>query len=416
MKKIISVLLCITLITTLIISFGGCAPTRVQAADLMSGIIAKPIATSKDLTDGNSAYYDFAVSLFKENQANGGNVLISPLSVLCALSMTANGANEQTLKEMEETFGITADELNLYLYSYIKSLEQGEKYSLKLANSLWVTNDEKFTVNNDFLQTNANYHDAEIYSVPFDDDTLKDVNTWVNENTDGMIPNIIDQFDDETIMCLINALAFEAEWAEIYSEDHIHNSYFYASNGKNQNVDFMHSTEYVYLNDNDATGFMKYYADEKYAFVAVLPNEDIKLENYISDLTGEKIANFIDSAQNTTVWTKMPKFQYEYSTDISDMLKNMGMPTAFDSDKADFTKMGTYTGNNIYISKVIHKTYISVAEQGTRAGAATAVMMNSGSSMMEVKEVYLDRPFMYMIIDCGNNVPFFIGTVTSVEG
>lgn len=416
MKKIISILLCITLITTLIVSFGGCTPTNVQADDLMSDITPKSVQKLNDLSKGNSAYYDFAVTLFKENQVNGDNVLISPLSVLCALSMTANGADNDTLKEMEDVFGITADDLNLYLYSYIKNLEQGEKYSLKLANSLWVTNDENFAVNSDFLQTNANYYDAEIYSVPFDKNTLDDINNWVNEKTEDMIPNIIDRFDDKTVMCLINALAFEAEWADIYREDQIDKSYFYASNGKSQNVDFMFSSEYTYLSDDKATGFIKYYADKKYAFVAVLPNEDIKLEDYIASLTGEKITGFIDSAENTTVWTKMPKFEYDYSADISDMLINMGMPSAFDVNNADFSRMGTYANKNLYISQVLHKTYISVAEKGTRAGAATAVMMDAGSSMMEVKKVYLDRPFMYMIIDCENNVPFFIGTVTCVEG
>ena len=419
MKKIISVLLCITLIA---LSFSACGgnplqkPSKVKSTNLMNDITPKIVHKSNNLSDGNSAYNDFAVALFKENQVNGDNVLISPLSVLCALSMTANGANNDTLKEMEKVFGLSTSDMNKYLYSYINGLEQGEKFSLKLANSLWIKNDNNFTVNRDFLQTNANYHDAEIYSVPFDNDTLKDVNTWVKENTYGMIPNIIDKFDDEIIMCLINALAFEAEWAEIYREDQVNKSYFYASNGKTQNVDFMFNEEYMYLSDKDATGFMKYYADEKYAFVAVLPNENIKLEDYISNLTGEKITRFIDSAENTTVWTRMPKFQYEYSADISDILMNMGMPSAFDVDNADFTKMGTYTNKNIYINKVIHKTYISVAEKGTKAGAATAVMMASGSAMFEVKKVYLDKPFMYMIIDCENNVPFFIGTVTDLEG
>lgn len=418
MKKIISILLCITLITTLIISFGGCTPTKVQAADLMSGIVPQNIEKSKDLADGNSAYYNFAVTLFKENQVNGGNVLISPLSVLCALSMTANGANEQTLKEMEDAFGITAEEMNLYLYSYINNLEQGEKYSLKLANSLWVTNDEKFTINKDFLQTNANYHDAEIYSVPFDDDTVKDINTWVKENTDSMIPSIINEpLPEHTLMCLINALAFEAEWAEIYEDIAVNKSYFYVSNGASQKVDFMFNEEHIYLSNDDATGFMKYYADEKYAFVAVLPNEDIQLEDYIFDLTGEKIANLLDNAQNEKVKTKIPKFEYEYEADITDMLKNMGIKTTFDSDNADLSGIGTWEYGNLFISKVLHKTYISVAERGTRAGAVTAEILCGSTAMPEKPlEVYLDRPFMYMIIDCENNVPFFIGTVTSVEG
>lgn len=419
MKKIISVLLCITLITTLIISFGGCTPTKVQAADLMSGIIAKPVATSNDLANGNSAYYDFAISLFKENQVNGDNVLISPLSVLCALSMTANGAKDKTLQEMENVFGLSASDMNKYLYSYINSLEQGEKFSLKLANSLWITNDEAFKVNNDFLQINADYHNPEIYSVAFENpDTVKDMNNWVKENTDDMIPSIIDNpLPQDALMCLMNALAFEAEWANIYEETQVHKRDFFASNGTIQNVDFMYNEEYKYLCDNESTGFLKYYAGEKYAFAAVLPNEDIKLEDYIKNLSGEKIASLLNGVKDEKVITSIPKFEYDYSANITEMLQNMGIKSAFNSSNADLSGIGTWDYGNLFISKVLHKTFISVAEKGTKAGAVTAELLaGSAATPEKPHEVYLDRPFMYMIIDCENNVPFFIGTVTDVEG
>ena len=422
MKKIISVLLCITLI---LVSFSACGkkptptPTKAIAKNLMNDISPKSVEKSNDLTDGNKAFYDFTVSLFKENQVNGDNVLISPLSVLCALSMTANGAENDTLKEMEETFGLSASEMNKYLYSYISSLEQGEKFSLKLANSLWITNDETFKVNNDFLQINADYHSPQMYSVDFNSkDTVKDMNNWVKKNTDGMIPSIIDEpLPDHTLMCLMNALAFEAEWAEIYKDYAVHEGTFYARNGASQNVDFMYNDEHTYLFDEEATGFLKYYAGEKYAFAAVLPNENIKLEDYIKNLTGDKIANLLNTAKNGKVKTKIPKFQYDYSADITDMLINMGIKTAFDPNNAELAGIGTWEHGNLYIGKVLHKTYISVAEKGTKAGAVTAEVL-SGSTAMPLKEleVYLDRPFMYMIIDCENNVPFFIGTVTSVEG
>ena len=99
------------------------------------------------------------------------------------------------------------------------------------------------------------------------------------------------------------------------------------------------------------------------------------------------------------------------------MLMNMGIKTAFDSNNAELTGIGTWENGNLYIGKVLHKTYISVAEKGTKAGAVTAEILNGATAIPEKPhEVYLDRPFMYMIIDCENNIPFFIGTVTSVEG
>ncbi len=422
MKKIISVLLCIILI---LVSFSACGenpaptPAKVNAKNLMSDISPKPVEKSDDLTDGNKAFYDFAVSLFKENQVNGDNVLISPLSVLCALSMTANGANNDTLKEMENVFGLSVVEMNKYLYSYINSLEQGEKFSLKLANSLWITNDKTFKVNNDFLQINADYHSPQMYSVDFNsEDTVKDMNNWVEKNTDGMIPSIIDEpLPDYTLMCLMNALAFEAEWANVYEEYAVHEDTFYARNGSSQNVDFMYSDEYNYLCDDDSTGFLKYYAGAKYAFAAVLPNENIKLEDYVENLSGEKIAKLLNNVKNEKVITSLPKFQYDYTADITEMLQNMGIKTAFDGDDADLTGIGTWEQGNLYISKVLHKTYISVAEKGTKAGAVTAEILNGATALPEKPhEVYLDRPFVYMIIDCENKVPFFIGTVTNLEG
>ena len=422
MKKIISVLLCITLI---LVSFSACGgnpapiPSKMISKNLMNDISPKFVKKSDDLTEGNKAFYDFTVSLFKENQINGDNVLISPLSVLCALSMTANGANNDTLNEFENVFGLSAEDMNKYLYSYINSLEQGEKFSLKLANSLWITNDETFKVNNDFLQINADYHNPQMYSVDFNSkDTVKDMNNWVKENTDGMIPSIIDEpLPKATLMCLMNALAFEAEWANIYEDIQIHKDTFYARNGESQNVDFMYNEEYNYLHDNESTGFLKYYAGEKYAFVAVLPNENIKLEDYVENLSGEKIENLLNSVKSEKVITSIPKFEYDYTADITEMLMNMGIKTAFDGDDADLTGIGTWEQGNLYISKVLHKTYISVAEKGTKAGAVTAELLDGATAMPEKPhEVYLDRPFMYMIIDCENNVPFFIGTVTNLEG
>ena len=249
MKKIISVLLCITLI---LVSFSACGgnpvpiPSKTIAKNLINDVSPKTVEKSNDLTEGNKAFYDFTVSLFKENQVNGDNVLISPLSVLCALSMTANGAENDTLKEMEDVFGLSAEDMNKYLYSYINSLEQGEKFSLKLANSLWITNDETFKVNDDFLQINADYHNPQIYSVDFNSkDTVKDMNNWVKDNTDGMIPSIIDEpLPKATLMCLMNALAFEAEWANIYDDYSVREGNFYPFALTVQNVDFMYGEEF----------------------------------------------------------------------------------------------------------------------------------------------------------------------------
>ena len=417
MKTRISlVIISLLLVCAMAVNLTGCT-MEVQAKDLMDGITPNQVNALDDLGSQNADVTDFAIRLFKASEESGKNTLISPLSVLCALAMTANGAEEETLAQMEEVLGMTTEELNLYLYSYMQNLPQGEKYKLSLANSIWFTEDERFTVNQDFLQTNANYYGADIYKAPFDKQTLKDINNWVKQNTDEMIPEILDQIPTEAIMYLVNALAFEAEWSEIYEKHQVKDGEFTKEDETKQDVKFMYGSEGTYLEDEKATGFMKRYKGGKYAFVAMLPNEGVSVSEYIASLDGESLNALLANPQYATVHTSIPKFETEYKVEMSEILKSMGMTEAFDMYNADFEGLGTSTGGNIYISRVLHKTFISVGEKGTKAGAATVVEMKDGAAAepQEPKEVYLDRPFVYMLVDCENNIPFFIGTMMDVN-
>ncbi len=422
MKRAISILLCITLVFSLLFTLNGCDTTENAKGtqDLMTSIKPNDVSLSDDsLIQKNSpsynAYYNFAIEIFKRNQNNSKNMLISPLSILCALAMSSNGAQGDTLKEFETLFGLSAKNMNTFLKCFNDYCVK-QNNSLKLANSIWLTNDNAFTVNQKFLQTTSDYYNPQVYSADFNERTVKDINNWVKKNTDGMIPNIIEELDSNTVMCLINALAFEAEWEKVYDEYQVRDGYFYAFNGNSENAEYMYSDESTYLSGDDATGFVKYYDGRKYAFVAILPNKDVKLSDYVSSLTGDKISQYLSNAQNITVKTKMPKFEYSFDTELSETLKSMGLALAFDSRKADFNGIGAYDGGNIYLDKIIHKTYISVAEKGTRAGAVTAELLNGSAAPGEPDpQVYLDRPFVYMIIDCEYNLPFFMGTVISLE-
>ena len=413
MKKIIALLL--TLATLL--SMFGCV-ARIRANNLMDDITPNKVSEPEGIEIQNSDLADFAVRLFKTSEESGKNTLISPLSVLYALAMTANGAKDETRAQMESVLGMSVEELNFYLYSYMKNLPQDEKYKLSLANSIWFTDDERFSVNQDFLQTNADYYGADIFRAPFNKQTCKDINTWVKNKTDGMIPEILDEIPAEAIMYLVNALAFEAEWSEVYNKDDVRDGNFTKEDGTKQNVDFMYSEEGCFLEDEKATGFMKYYKGGKYAFVALLPNEGVSVSEYIASLDGEKLTEMLENSKYYTVFASIPKFETGYDCEMSKILAEMGMPDAFDSGKADFTGLGTSSAGNIFIGRVLHKTFISVAEKGTKAGAVTVVEMKDESCGVEgeVKKVYLDRPFVYMLVDCENNIPFFIGTMMDVNG
>ena len=414
MKKLIALLL------VLAMALGMTACSQVSANDLMKDVPAKAVDVLPDMDAGAAAVVDFGVRLFKTSMEEGENTLISPLSVLYALAMTANGADGETLAQMEQVLGMDVDNLNSYMLAYLDLLPETKDYKMSLANSIWFKDDPNFLVEQSFLQTNADYYGAGAYKAAFDEGTRNDINNWVKEHTDGMIPEIIDEIPDEAIMYLVNALAFDAKWADEYEEHQIREGRFTMEDGTRQDVDMMHSEEYTYLEDDMATGFIKYYKDRRYAFAAMLPNEGVSVSQYVDSLTGEHLRELLNTPQDLTVFASIPKFETEYDIEMSEVLQEMGMTDAFDWQIADFSKLGTYNvdGMNICINRVLHKTFISVTEQGTRADAATAVEMvaEGAAEIIEYKEVVLDRPFVYMLIDCETNLPFFIGTMMNVNG
>ena len=428
MKRIAASLLCLAILICGMLS--GCQyaapgsngpskPLSGKTTDLMSDYEPTQL-TVVDVVfneESSAAPTDFAVRLFQAGARAGENTLISPVSVLYALSMTANGAKGDTLTQMEDVLGLDVEHLNTYLKAYMSALPEDEKYKLSIANSIWFTDDDQFTVNQDFLQANADFYGAGIYQAPFDDATCKDINRWVENNTDGMIEDILDEIPIDAVMYLVNAMAFDAEWQKIYEENQVRDGEFTTEDGEKQEVELMYSEESRYLEDDKATGFIKPYADSKYAFVALLPNEGVTVAEYLASMTGEGLAGMLASPQDTIVSTAIPKFECEYSAQLSDILVEMGMPDAFNADQADFSGLGTSTAGNIFISRVLHKTFISVDEKGTKAGAATVVEMKDESAPMveDPKEVILDRPFIYMLIDCEANLPLFIGTMMTTE-
>lgn len=409
---------CIEVVLTGAFLLSGCGK-KVQASDLMKGVKANDVSKEAVLRDEDTvAAADFAVRLFEASRQENSEVLISPVSVLYALAMTANGAEGETLTQMEDVLGLSVEELNPYLYAYKEALASGNKYKLDIANSIWFKEDESLTVNPDFLQANADWYDAELYQAPLDNSTLKDINNWVSDKTDGMIEDILDEIPDEAIMYLINAIAFDAEWENIYKENEVMADVFTTENGSEQIAEMMFSEENEYLEDEYTTGLVKYYKDRKYAFAGLLPNEGISMSEYISSLTGEKLMSLLNNSQSVPVDAAIPKFENEYDTEMSEILKGLGMPDAFDFGQADFSGLGTSTKGNLYINRVLHKTYIAVDEKGTKAGAATAVEVLDGAPMADPTErkiVYLNRPFIYMLIDCEAKLPVFMGTVMDIK-
>ncbi|MDE7287152.1 MAG: serpin family protein [Lachnospiraceae bacterium] len=422
------------IVLMLMIASAGCGKETQEegnaaVVDLMTGITSNGAGQENvDLSlmeESTVAVTDFSVKLFKSSFSDTENTLISPLTVLYALAMTANGAEGESLAQMEEAIGLSREEMNEYLYAYRnqmqEEMEKNNNCTLEFANSIWLKEDENLSVEQDFLQINADYYDADIYRLPFDETAVQAVNDWVSESTDGTIDEILSQMPENAVMYLIGATILDAQWSETYSSHQVRKGVFTKEDGTTCQAEFMYGTEYnSYLEDDNAQGFYKDYAGG-YAFAVLLPDEGISLSDYATSLTGDKLHKILtDKVQGLVqVNTAIPKFETVFEREMSDILKGMGMEAVFDGSRADLAGIGTYEGANLVMNQLLHKTYIAVDEQGTKAGAVAEAedyaIAAEEPEEIEIKTVYLDRSFIYMIIDRETKVPVFIGTVMEVQ-
>lgn len=389
-----------------------------ETVDLMDGIELM----SMENVDNLPSYpiFQFGVPLLQnavKEAKEGENILVSPMSAWTVLCMVEAGADGETKQQMQDVLAVTGTDYLTYAKKFTFLLPEKDGCKVNLANGIWYKNVPSLHVEDYFLQYNKTFFDAAAYKAPFNNETLQNINNWVSENTDGMIPGILEEIKEEDVMYLVNALSFDARWGTIYNETDIWNDIFTTESGEEQLVPMMHSDENLYLEDEQTTGFIKYYGNRQYAFVALLPKEGVTVADYVAGLTIEDFRALLNNKIQTTVKATMPKFSTEYSFELNDILKQMGMEDAFHEDNADFSKMATSDIGNIYISKVLQKTFIAVDEYGTKAGAATAVAMANKMALLEKepKVVNLNRPFVYMIVECNNYEPLFIGTMMDVE-
>lgn len=395
----------ITTALTSLLLISGCSDNN-QSAYNDSLLKAKSITIDTKEIDEQfqNSYYDMSLSLLKQQDLSDSN-LISPLSIYTALGMTMNGADGDTLEEMEQVFGLSSTDMNRYLSNYSKNLGQ---YSS--ANSIWLEESFVEGVKQDFLNENFSFYNSEVYKTAMDDKSTKEINNWVSDNTNEKIKEIVGKLDGSERMILINAIAFDAKWETPYEtiEDGIFTNY----NGDSQDTSYLSSNENKSYVNEKMSSFTKPYEDGKYAFVAVLPNEDYTIDEYIDQLDGEQLSQIIKNQESRLVYTQMPKFEQEHDYQLIDSLKNLGITSAF-NDTANFSRMSD--NGNLLISEIRHKTYINVDEEGTQASAATSVTIKETAAMVEENEdIILNRPFLYMIVDVENDIPIFIGTVNEL--
>lgn len=421
MKRFFALLLALMMLFSLTACGKAGSGVGGKSRELTAGYTAQSRDDLAYVTPGYSgpgAATALGLSLLQYHLQEEDEGLVSPLSVLYALGMTMNGAAGETLEQMDLALRGSAADWNTFLtwLSEDTAEHQGE---LHLANAIWLRDEEnRLTVNESFLQTVTDYYGAPAYAAPFDESTVRDINNFIKKHTDGMIEEVLDGISPLAVVYLVNALGFEAEWQDTYDKYQVREGVFTDTDGERETVDFLHSAEHTYITCNGADGFLKYYRGGDYAFAALLPKDGQSVEDYVATLTANELHDALKNHRYRDVIAAIPQFEQRCSMELSESLKAMGMTDLFHEDNADLSALGSSTRGNLYVSRVLHETAISVTPQGTKAGAATVVEVNDAAAAPpeeEPAEVILDRPFVYLLVETNTMTPLFMGVLGDID-
>jgi len=357
----------------------------------------------------------FGFELFREvySLSEEDNLMISPLSVSYALGMTYNGAAGTTLEAFRDVLhfeDLTNQEVNESykdLMGQLVTLDDHVEFSI--ANSIWYR--LGFEALSEFIATNKEYFDAEVEEIDFSDpQTLEIINQWIEDNTNGKIKGMLDFIPGDAVMYLINAIYFNAKWKYEFEKDKTYEDNFNLAGGSGHITDYMivnGTFNYTYNEDFRAVELP--YGDSAFSMVVMLPSGDKTISDLVANLDVEHWDSWFENSSMTNVQVELPKFKYGFKSLLNDPLCNLGLGVAF-SGAADFSRITP--GGGIYISRVIHQTFIDVKEEGTEAAAATIVEMREISVIDEGPVIFkVDKPFLYLIKENSTGAIIFMGKV-----
>lgn len=355
----------------------------------------------------------FGANIFKQvllDEKENENVLLSPLSIFQALSMTQNGAKGPTKNEMTSVLALNesqSDDLNAYQKKLVDALKKADNtVNLNIANSIWYRND--VSVESDFVKLNQDYFKAEVNAIDFSDaeGAKRTMNNWVNKQTNGKIPEIVDEVTPDHVMFLINAIYFYGQWQNKFDAKNTKNEAFYPESGNEVKVNMMHQEASLGCFSNELFTMVEMpYGNGHFNMVALIPNDGRKVREIINAMDDESWALWMENVHPQEVTLGFPKFKFEGDYELNEPLMRMGMPLAF-SNSADFT--GILKNGGIKISKVKHKTFIEVDEKGTEAAAVTSVEIFTTSLPQQIHFKF-NKPFVFAITEKDTNTILFLG-------
>ncbi|MGM0482722.1 MAG: serpin family protein, partial [Patescibacteria group bacterium] len=260
------------------------------------------------------------------------------------------------------------------------------------------------------------YFEAEIGSLPSTGDPIND---WVYQNTNGKIEEIIEPgaIDPAVIAYLVNAIYFKGNWAEEFDKDKTKDRTFYGTDGE-ADVEMMENkSEYLNSVSEDMQAVTIEYKDGDYLFHAFMPTDDRSLSEFYEDFDRSAFEDYKPDKKSETI-LRLPKFTLEDELGLVDTLRGMGINEVFDIDSADFSEMvdlDAVAGKNVYISDVLHASFIEVDEEGTEAAASTAVEMKLESAESPRGVIEFNRPFLFLIEEPETGTVLFMGHLANLE-
>ena len=334
----------------------------------------------------------FQSTLFNRmnKEKTGENLIISPLSIFQALSLAANGANGNTLSEMLDLLqSDSLDELNELNYKFISIFN--EFSTIDVANAVMT----RFTPLENFTKI------AQKYLAPIDPlESVEQVNNWCSNKTHGKIDHIIDELEPNILMIILNAVYFKGEWSVKFNEYSTKKLPFYNLGTEEIQIDTMRQIDhYNYYEDKNVQAIELRFKKDFMSAIIILPSKGTDINKYINTLSlpNNEYNKIIQGLKYSKVDIQLPKFELEFNQKLNEILKDLGMYDAFMPKDADFTAIRKE--GDLYINKVIHKTYLKVFEDGCEAAAVTYIGGLGGAMPIQeiIYDMKVDRPFLFLL-------------------
>lgn len=389
----------------------GCTDDNVNPGNEVN-----PVEIPASVSNGTTSFAFNLIHALQETQPAEENFFVSPLSLHMALGMLLNGAEKETADEIQKALKMDAvalADLNAAYKTLINDLPVADsKVSLGLANSVWYRND--FSVENDFQSVLKNSFESEVTGLPFDDAAKDRINKWASDKTNGKIQKVLDKIQPQHVMFLLNALYFKGDWQTRFDAKKTQDTPFRLENGQSKNVKMMFAeSDFKVGSGSNYDAVRLPYANGQFNMTLLIPRGQNTVDEVLEGITGDEWSQLnMGKMTERGITIGLPKFTLEYSAQLKETLKGMGIKRAF-GESAQLGKINKTA--ELYVDFVKQDAYLGIDEQGTEAAAVTTIGVGITSAGPEPPRFICDRPFGLVISENTSNTILFMGRIKNPE-